>query len=121
MSGDAIMKSRVLRLQATGTFQTTAMRRSAVDVRVVRLRLRRIPEEDQQVQLALRDHGSDLLVATKRAAQKLAYCESELRLEQGSGGPRREQIVSAKDAAVESSPLEQTPLLIVMGDQPRSS
>jgi hypothetical protein len=39
-----------------------------LDVRVMRMWLQRIPEEHQQIDLALRDPGADLLVTTVRAA-----------------------------------------------------
>lgn len=116
MSGEANMKSAALRLQATGTFQTTSHGQERLDVGVTRLGLKRIPEKNQQIELTLRDHGSDLLVTTKRAAKQLAYCESELRFQQRACGPSRKQVASPTDAAVESRPLEQAVLLVVMRD-----
>ena len=48
------MKSAEERLQATGMFQTTAMRSRAFTSGIVRLRLQRIPEKDHKIDHPLR-------------------------------------------------------------------
>ena len=58
-------------------------------VGVVRLRLQRIPEEDEDVELALRDERADLLVAAERAALEPGDGQVELALEEGCNAPIR--------------------------------
>jgi hypothetical protein len=76
MIGEAIMKSAVARLHATGTFHTTVILTSALTSGSWGCGSR-IPEEDEQVQLAARDHGSDLLVPSERTAQHLVDVQFE--------------------------------------------
>ena len=56
-----------------------------LDVRVVRLRLERVPEEDQKVYLTLDDLGADLLVAAEGAALEPLDRELQLLLESRPG------------------------------------
>jgi hypothetical protein len=88
-----------------------------LDVRIVWLGLERIPEEDQTIDLAFGDAGADLLVAAERAALKFVDRQPELLLEQMAGGAGREELVGGEEIDVESGPLEQLELLVVVGDQ----
>ena len=63
------------------------------DVRVVGLRLERVPEEDEEVDVARGDHRAELLVAAERPALQLDDPDPELVLEQRAGRPRRDQVV----------------------------
>src|SRR6202035_2447843 len=88
-----------------------------LDVGVMRLWLQRIPEEDQQVDLALGDPGADLLVTTVRAAAEAGNRESELLLQQVTGRGGREQLVTGQQVQVVFRPFEHVALLIVVRDQ----
>jgi len=55
----------------------------------VRLGLQRVPEEDQQVDVAVRDPGADLLVAAQRAAEEAGDRQAELVAEQSARGRGR--------------------------------
>ena len=92
------MKSAEARLHAIGMFHTTASRRRASHVRVVGLRLERIPEEDEEVDLALGDQRAQLLVAAERPALQLLDGLAELPLEERPGGTRRPQLVAGRKA-----------------------
>ena len=59
-------------------------------VRVMRLRLQRIPEEDEQVNLPVSDPGADLLVAAEWPALEAGHAQAELIAEQPAGGAGRE-------------------------------
>jgi len=72
---------------------------------IVRLRLQRVPEEHQQVDLAVRDPGADLLVAAQRAAAEAGDGQAEILVEQAPGGAGGVQAVPGEDAAVEAGPL----------------
>src|SRR5262249_52532289 len=87
-----------------------------LDVRVVRMRLQRIPQEHQQVDLALGDAGADLLVAAVRAAAEAGDRQPELLLQEVAGGGRREQLVTGQQVQVVPGPLEHVPLLVVVRD-----
>ncbi len=88
-----------------------------LDVRVVRLRLERVPEEDQDVDLALRDLGADLLVAAERAALQAGDRQPELVAEQRAGGAGGAEVVLGQQRAVEPGPLREVRLLVVVRDQ----
>src|SRR5450631_908864 len=55
------------------------------NVWVVRLRLQRVPKEDEQIDLTFGDLGADLLVAAHRAREKAVHMQTELVLEHGAG------------------------------------
>ena len=61
-----------------------------LDVRVMRMRLQRIPQEHQQIDLALGDAGADLLVAAAGAAPEAGDRQPELLLQEAAGRGRRE-------------------------------
>jgi len=61
-----------------------------LDVRVMRMWLQRIPEEHQQIDLALGDAGADLLVTAVRAAPEAGDRQPEILLQEVTGGGRRE-------------------------------
>jgi len=93
------MKSADARLHAAGMFQTTAMRRRAFTSSVMRVRLEWIPEEDQQLDLALRDLGADLLVASQRPALQLVDGKSDLFFEQLASRAGGKQLVLRQERA----------------------
>src|SRR5262249_52754857 len=76
-----------------------------LDVVIVRLRLQRVPEEHQQVDLAVRDPGADLLVAAQPAAAEADDGQAEILVEQAPGGTGGVQAVPGEDAAGEAGPL----------------
>src|SRR5262245_18822923 len=88
-----------------------------LDVGVVRLRLERIPEEDEQIDRALGDPGSDLLVAAERSAHQPGDLEPQLVLQQGPGRPGGNQVVLRQRGAVELRPAQQLDLLVVVSDE----
>jgi hypothetical protein len=81
---------------------------------VVRVRLEWIPEEDQQVDLALRDLRADLLVASQRPALQLVDGKSDLFFEQLASRAGGKQLVLRQDVPIEACPLQEILLLIIM-------
>jgi hypothetical protein len=71
---------------------------------VVRVRLERIPEEDQQVDLALRDLRADLLVASQRPALQHVDGKSDLFFEQPASRAGGKQLVLRQDVPIEACP-----------------
>ena len=88
-----------------------------LDVRVMRMRLQRIPQEHQQVDLALGDAGADLLVTAVRPAAEAGHRQAELLLEEMTRRGRCEQLVTGQPVEVVLGPLEHVLLLIVVRDQ----
>src|SRR5664280_2383319 len=88
-----------------------------LDVRVVRLRLERVPEKDHEVDGALRDLRADLQVAAEGAALQLGDRHFQFALEKRAGGAGREQLVTGEQDTVELRPLQQRLLLVVVGDE----
>ena len=64
--------------------------------------------------MSLRDHRSDLLISPKRAAQHLDEIKPQLLLEKCAGGSGRKEIVLSQRVTVETSPIEQVLLLVVV-------
>jgi hypothetical protein len=79
--------------------------------------LERIPEEHQQVDLALGNAGADLLVAAVGAAPEAGDRQPELLLQEVTGRGRREQFVTGQQIQVVLGPLQHVPLLIIVRDQ----
>ena len=73
-----------------------------------------IPEEDQQLDLALRDLGADLLVASQRPALQLVDGKSDLFFEQLASRAGGKQLVLRQDVPIEACPLQEILLLIIM-------
>ena len=82
------MKSAEARLHAMGIFHTTAMRKQRLDIRIVRLRFERIPEEDEKIDLAIGDLGADLLIAAQGPALELGDLEAQLLFQDFAGRAR---------------------------------
>src|SRR6478735_12837363 len=78
-----------------------------LDVRIVRLGLQRIPEEDQHVDLPLGDFGADLLVAAERAGQEPVHLEAKFVFQQRPGGAGRVELVLKQRADVVLGPAKQ--------------
>src|SRR5207248_2068239 len=76
-----------------------------LDVRIVRVRLQRVPEEHQQVDPALRDPGADLLVTAVRAAAEAGDRQAEPVLQQAARGGGGEQLVAGQQVQVVPGPL----------------
>ncbi len=55
----------------------------------MRLRLQGVPEEDQHVDVACRDHGTDLQIPAQRAALQALHLQPELVVEERPSRPRR--------------------------------
>jgi hypothetical protein len=110
--------------------QTTATLSRAL-TSVVRVRLERVPEEDEQVDLPLCDTRTDLLVTAVRPATEADDVQRQLVSQDPSGGGGSEQLVLDKPVPVVAGPLAQVPLLVVRainamrrpmgGAEPRSS
>ena len=81
------------------------------------LRLERVPEEDEEVDLALGDERAELLVAAERAALELADRRLELGLEQRAGRPGRDEAMGDQHLAVVVAPLDEVGLLVVVGHE----
>jgi hypothetical protein len=62
------MKSAEARLQATGMFHIHGHAQERLDVGVVRHGFERIPEKDEEVDVAVHDLRPDLLIAAQRPA-----------------------------------------------------
>jgi len=87
------------------------------DVGIVRMWLQRVPQEHQQVDLALGDAGADLLVTAVRAAQEAGGWQARLLLQEVTRRGRREQLVTGQQIQVVPGPLEHVPLLVAVRDQ----
>jgi hypothetical protein len=83
----------------------------------VGLRLERIPEEHEQINLSRRDHGAELLIPTERPAVQARDRQVELITQESTGRAGRHEFVTGEHVAVEASPLEQVRLLVVVGDE----
>ncbi len=88
-----------------------------LDVRVVRLRFQRIPEEDQEVDFSARDPGADLLVTAEWSALQLVDRETEVSFQNAAGGTGGVHLMVRQQVTIEGGPLEQVTLLVVMRDQ----
>lgn len=88
-----------------------------LDVHVVRVRLERIPEEDDEVDPPFDNARADLLIAAERAAQKAGDLQSELLTEQSPCRSRRVELVARERVAIEPRPREQRGLAVVVGDE----
>jgi hypothetical protein len=89
----------------------------------VRLRLQRIPEEDQQVDVSLGDPRADLLVAAERAALEAGDIEAKLVGEHPPGRVSGEQAMPGERPLVVACPRAQVFLFVVVryqGDTPAS-
>ena len=76
-----------------------------------------IPEEDEKVELAARDHRPDLLIATEGTALKLHDRKIQFAREQGACRAGRVQLVIGERVAVEPRPLQQIGFLVVVRDE----
>ena len=88
-----------------------------LDVDVVRVRLQRIPKEDDGVDLALRDLGADLLVAAERTALQLLDGQVQVLLQEPAGRAGCDEVVAGQGVPVEARPFEQVLLLVVVCDE----
>ena len=82
------------------------VRRKVNDIRIVRVRCERIPEEDQAVDATLSNPCPDLLVSAERAALKPAHLDSEILLEQKACCAGRKQLMLGQELTVEARPLQ---------------
>src|SRR6266700_5026916 len=91
-----MIRSAVARLVATGNVPYGCQAEQCLDVRVVRLRLERSPEEDLGVDRAVSDLGADLLVAAHGSAQVAGHGQAQLVFEHCAGRPGRVEAVRAQ-------------------------
>ena len=96
MSGLESTKSAVARLQAIGHVVDDRDPQQRLDVDVVRVRLERVPEEDHEVDPALGDRRTHLLIAAERAAQEAVDVQAELVREQPAGRSGGVELVLAR-------------------------
>ena len=94
MSGDETRKSAVARLHATGMFQTTAIRSSALTSGSCGCGSSGSQKKMSMSMLALGDEGADLQVAAERTALQLQDAQPELLFEQRAGRARGHEIVA---------------------------
>jgi hypothetical protein len=87
------------------------------DVYVVRMRLERIREKDDEINSSLDDRGADLLIATERSAGEASDIETELGREDRARRAGREEIVVQKNASVAANPVEEIVLAVIVSDQ----
>jgi len=83
----------------------------------VRLRFKRVPEEQHEIDLAIADLGTQLLVATERTALEQFNFYAEFARDHRPSRTCAEQGVLHKDCPVEDSPIEKIDLLVVVGDE----
>jgi hypothetical protein len=88
-----------------------------LDVRIVRVGLQRVPQEDQEVDDPLRYPRADLLVATQRSALELGDLYAQLSLQHLAGHLRREHVVLVEQVPVVSCPLQQIEFGVVVGHE----
>ncbi len=70
----------------------------------MRLRLERIPEKDQEIDLAIDDHRANLLVTAQRAALQLMHLEPQLALQYLAGRACGVQLVMGQQHLIELGP-----------------
>jgi hypothetical protein len=88
-----------------------------LDVRVVRLRFERVPEEHEDVDQILRDLRADLLVPTHRPAEETGNGQPELIFKEGSRRTGGVESVFSQGLPVVLGPAQQLYLLVVVCDQ----
>ncbi len=88
-----------------------------LDVRVVRLRLERVPEKHQQIDPPFGDPCADLLIATERSAHGALHRQAQALIEQHPGGAGRDQLMPFQAWALALGPAQQMLLAVIMGDQ----
>lgn len=88
-----------------------------LDVHVMRLRLERIPEEDQDVEPPLRDHRPELQIPTQRPRLEALDWQAELLAQQAAGRARGEKLVLLEKRLVVASPLDDLLLLVIVRHQ----
>ena len=84
---------------------------------IMRMRLQRIPEEDEQVDSPVRDAGTDLLVPAEGAAVEPCHGQVELLAEHPPGGSRRVEPVAGEQVTVELGPFAHVLLAAVVRDE----
>jgi len=76
-------------------------------VRVMRLRLQRVPKENQQIHGTLGNAGANLHVPAQRAAEQAGDGQLQLALQHAPGGASGQQHIVLQHAKVKGSPLHQ--------------
>ena len=104
----------------------TEIRRSAFTSDVVRLGLHGVPEEDENVDPAVRDHRAELLVAAEgprfqpdHGVHEGLACEDllQLLLHQAARRPRADELVVQEHFPVPAHPFDEVPLAVVVRDK----
>ena len=85
-------------------------------IRIVRVRLQRVPEENEDVDFAFADLRSNLLVPAQRPALQPLHRKIQLRMEQLSCSPRRDELMPCKRLTIELGPSQEILFLVVMRD-----
>jgi hypothetical protein len=85
-----------------------------LDIGIVGLGLKRIPKEDEKVELASRRSSPRSLIAPERAALELDNFEIQLALNNGAGGSGGIEMVGGEGVAVEACPLDEIGFLVVV-------
>lgn len=95
------------------------------DVYIVRLRLHRVPEENQNVNLALDNHCPELLVAAERTRLQFRndirrdslMSSGECLLDQATGRARTDEFVMEQELPVPIHPLHQITLAMIVRNE----
>ena len=110
------MQSADARLQATGMFQTTAIRKRAF-ISVSWAASRADPEEVQEIDFPVSDLGPDLLVATSWPTLELDDFDAQFLLQLRAGCSRRYDHMLHQAGSIPFRPLQQILLLVVVCDE----
>lgn len=83
-------------------------------IRIVGMRLQRIPEENENVDVAFANLRPDLLITAQRPALHSFHWKVQLLMKQCSRSPSCDECVPCKGFAIELGPGQQILLLVVM-------
>ena len=81
------------------------------------MRLEWVREEDHEIDSAVYDCGTDLLISAEWPAGEPGDIQPELGAQYRASRTRREEIVVHEDAAIAPHPVEKVVLPVVVGDQ----
>ena len=83
----------------------------------MRLGLKRIPKENQHVNLLFADHRAELLIAAKRPALEAAHVQANKFSQHTPGRSCRNQRVLTQAFSIVLGPLDQEIFFVVMGNE----
>ena len=80
----------------------------------MRLRLQRVPEEDQKIDFVVDDLRADLLIAAQRAALEIIDFQAQLLFQSYARPPGGVDFMVGEQIVVEFGPFQQVALLFIM-------